>query len=214
VPRSVPAGLLILAAVSLIAACGLESVPVLDPPGFTDLTPTNQNSVLTNVPTVVDEFRGYELYYKFYLPGQDKQTSMTSVDQLIPAGFRRVCSDQSPVDSQIPPVILVDQLDRNTSVMTTLVFQDADIAAFALYAGAAPRTVTLRRAVEENGEPEYFRISAFDADDEDLASIWSEVEAQGNELHLALYVMSNGLNGFSPTLYSEIRYIGYMVYHL
>ncbi len=206
--------LLAAAAAIVLAACGLENLPVLDPPAFTEMTPLSTFTVLTNVPTTVAEFRGYELYYKFYARDQAKQTTMTSVDQLVPAGFRRVCSTISPVESQVPPVVLVDPVDRNTEVQTTVYFPDADTAAYAGYGGASPRTVPLRRSVEEAGAPKTFQLSAFDPDDEDIAAIWSDVQSQGNELHLVVYVMSNGLNGWSPTLYSEVSWVGTMIYHL
>lgn len=200
-----------------LAACGLEILPVLDPPECTEMTAANSFAELTNVATDVLEFRGYELYYKFFTQQQavSLPKNLKTIAELTAAGFLRICSNSGPVTLQLPPVIVVDPPDRNQPIKTKVLFTPPEDPAFAEYKGATPRGVALRRAVEIGGVPKTFELSAFEELDADVAAIWEEVTTSGNnELHLVLYVLSNGLIDYSPTLYSEARYVGTMIYRL
>jgi hypothetical protein len=199
-----------------LSGCGLEILPVLDPPTCTEMTEVNASSELTNVPTGVFEFRGYELYYKFYTRDQEKPTGPKTIGELTAAGFLRICSDSGPVASQLPPVIFVDPVDHGDPIKTQVLFTPPEDPAIAKYQGATPRDVALRRSVESGGIPKTFSRTSFDQFDADVAAIWDEVQATlpDKELHLVLYVLSNGLIDYSPTLYSEARYVGTMIYRL
>jgi hypothetical protein len=179
------------------------------------MTEVEAFTVLTNVATTVIEFRGYELYYKFYSREQAKLTNLKTIGELTAAGFLRICSNSGSVSQQRPPVILVDPVDRNDTT-TTVWFMPPSIPAFADYSGTIPRVVPLRRSVENAGVPKTFDLLSFDEFDADIAAIWDEVQATlpDKELHLVLYVLSNGLIDYSPTLYSEARYVGTMIYRL
>jgi len=70
----------------LLVSCGLPTIPFLAPPqnaGFSDTGGLNEeNRALTfehNPANDIDDFRGYDLYYKFYLDSQsDEITADTS----------------------------------------------------------------------------------------------------------------------------------------
>jgi hypothetical protein len=210
--------LVLAAACCALGGCGLEQWPYLEPPGTIEAGPIDPLFRIINVPTTVTEFRGFEAYYKFYSRDQAKEIGITTREGLVASGFRRVCSDTGSVASQVPPLVLVDALDRGDAFTTTAYFDAPDTAAYASYGGANPPSgdpnIPIRRAVEEFGVPKEFKRDSFVETDADLSAIWDDVQAQGKELHLVMYALSYGLKELTDPLYSTATYLGYMIYYL
>lgn len=204
---------LLAAVVLALASCGLDVWPYLERPETIEATPLSAYFQVINVATTVAEFRGFEMFYKFTSRDQAKETGLGTREQLLAAQFRRVCSDSGPVASQVPPLVLVDVADRNT-VFTTTAYYDAPLVpAYAHYGGIVPRDIPLRRAVEDLGSPKTFEYDSFAGTDADLVAVWDLVHDQGNELHLVMYALSYGLKDLTIPLYSDARYLGFMVYY-
>jgi hypothetical protein len=204
---------LLAAAVLALAACGLDVWPYLERPETIEASPLSAYFQVINVATTVVEFRGFELYYKFYSRDQTRETGLGTREQLLAAQFRRVCSDSGPVASQVPPLVFVDIADRNTVFTTTAYFDAPLVPAYSHYAGVSPRDIPLRRSVEEFGSPRTFDRGSFVQTDADISAIWDLVQAQDKELHLVMYALSYGLKDLTIPLYSEARYLGFMVYY-
>jgi len=68
----------------ILASCGLPTIPFLAPPQNADLSddsPNEVNPILTfehNPENAVDDFRGYDLYYKLYLLSQEDEIANDS----------------------------------------------------------------------------------------------------------------------------------------
>ena len=74
-----------------LASCGLEIVPDLDPPGIpVPALPGSPFFQVVYIVTAVPEFRGYEVYYKFYSSDQAQEDGLASIGELNTAGFHRM----------------------------------------------------------------------------------------------------------------------------
>jgi hypothetical protein len=205
----------------LLAACGLEILPYLDPPGDSiKASPGTAVFYVINQATLIAEFRGFELYYKFYSLDQDtermSQQSLPDLAALQAAGFHRMCSP-GHLSEQDLPLIPVDLPDRNTTFTTEIDFSIVETAEpSADYQGLNPPTVNpilLRRVATDGSEnTKTFEQSALDAADTDLVGVtWPSTP--GDSLNLVVYALSYGLKDISTPLYSTPRYLGYMAYN-
>lgn len=215
-----PASALLLVAVTalVLAACGLEDTPVPYPPGKPDppASPgTPVFSVIYNV-TTLPEFRGFEVYYKFFSTDQPLQDGLKSLAELQAAEFHRMCSPGTIYDQGLPyiPLIPVDPLDRGADFTTELDFW-LTFPPFFVYPAANPPPYSgLRRtATDILGETETFELGELDPTDVDLTDVnWTQI---GNDqiLNLVVYAISYGLQMPSTPLWSdEAIYLGYMSY--
>jgi hypothetical protein len=132
---------ILLAVLLLLSSCGLEEIPVLQPPTQVypqadPLTPVfTIRSTTVNGSISEPEFRGYELYYKFY-PDQNVETNLSSAteyDLRTKYYFKPICSQTDAVNGIPPydpnsnfhinkPLIFVQPFDRGTSFDITIDF--------------------------------------------------------------------------------------------
>jgi hypothetical protein len=216
VRRSVSAALMILAAVAVLAACGLEIVPDLDPPGIP--TPAGELTPVFHViyeVTAIPEFRGFEVYYKFYSSDQLLQDGLSAIGELEAAGFHRMCSPGTLSEQGLPyvPLIPVNTADRSAGFSTDLIF-NLVLSPYMNYQASSPPPYTgLRRSTTELLETKTFDKNALIRTDIDLVDVnWVQVDSDGR-LYLVAYAISYGLYDLNQSLYSSARYLGYMVYN-
>ncbi len=224
--RASPARAACLLAAGLLAAglfggCGLEIIPVLERPGNPILaTPTTPRFQL--VYTTANnqaEFRGFELYYKFYLSGSTLETNYQTVDELRSHGFRRVLGTGDTLTNFVPPLVPVDPADRavgftSEADLSTLPSPTGPIPSL-LYAGTVtgPRTIQVLRSAQDatTGQLKSFApvlasgASNYLSTDQDLSS---DIVAAGR-VDAVLYGLAFGLLDFSTPLYSAPVYLGY-----
>jgi hypothetical protein len=212
--RAIP--VMLLAAAALLAGCGLEIVPDLDPPGIPtpagELTPVFH---VIYVVTAIPEFRGFEVYYKFYSSDQLLQDGLSTISELAAAGFHRMCSPGTLSGQGLPyvPLIPVDTADRGAGFSTDLVF-DLGLSPYMSYQASMPPPYTgLRRSATELLETKTFDKNVLIRTDIDLVDVnWDQVDSD-QRLYLVAYAISYGLYDLNQSLYSSARYLGYMVYN-
>jgi hypothetical protein len=209
----------LLAAVLLaLAACGLDYWPYLEPPGDpTEALPgTPIFQVIYNV-TSVTEFRGFEVYYKFYSSDQAQQTGITTLEGLKAASYHRMCSPGALTQQGLPfvPLIPVDSADRLLPLdFTTELNFRLLVSPYMVYGGTVPPAYDgIRRiATDTPGNTKKFDKSELVETDVDLTSVtWTQVHLD-NRLILVIYALSYGLYEINVPLYSTARYLGYMEY--
>jgi hypothetical protein len=207
----------LLAAVLLaLAACGLDYWPYLEPPGDpTEALPgTPIFQVIYNV-TSVTEFRGFEVYYKFYSSDQTRQTGITTLEGLKAANYHRMCSPGTLSMQGLPfvPLIPVDLPSEPLDFKTELDFR-LSVTPYMDYQGVVPPAyVGIRRtATDALSETKTFAKSELVETDADLTDVnWDQVDLD-NQLYLVIYALSYGLKDINIPLYSTARYLGYMYY--
>jgi hypothetical protein len=222
-----PARLALLPCLLLLAACGLEKIPYLNPPVGWGPSGTTFSFTRTVGPTgnsesgVNYQFEGFELYYKFYTTADTVDTGIADRSGLLAASFHRVCGgDVIPWD-----------LLNTTKPLIEVAWNDPLPIDFTLDFGASPEpqatddrdpheiTALMRRWPQYSSthsppdqfkrfayvpsDPESYRLSDQDVGD----TIWGEIEAGRNVL-LALYVLSYGTQDYGTDLYSDAVYLG------
>ncbi len=209
--------IILAAAVLALAACGLENTPVLDPPGPTsETTPGSATFHVNYKVTAIAEFRGFEVYYRFYSSDQPLQKDLGTLDDLRSGGFRRMCSPGTLDEQTLPynPLIPVDPADRGVDFSTDLVFTLV-LSPYLIYNASSPPPYTgLRRSVVDDfDETKFFdQIELLPTDDDLVGVNWTQV---GNDrlLYMVAYAISYGLLDLASPLYSEAVYLGYISYN-
>ncbi|MCX7030265.1 MAG: hypothetical protein NTU62_09110 [Spirochaetes bacterium] len=207
-----------MALVLALTGCGLEIIPILDPPDVPDTLASDLNPVfqVKNYPTTIPDFYnfklqyGFELYYKFYTMAQSKEINLRTRDDLVGAQFHRVSAPGS-LSAQSLPLILINAGDQNTDFDVAIDFNQP-VASEAQYNGIPPRNIDLRRDVEYLGSTKTFEKAELSPGDSDVSAIWSEA-LNDDEIHLAMYAVTYGVYNRSIPLYSTAQYLGHMVYH-
>ena len=225
---------------ALLAGCGIPRVgfvaaPPLDSVELQDALSSpriefDHNSELNDT----DDFSGYVLYYRLY----DRAASDTDyvedeefilnepvqpgTDRLESRDYRRVvAANESAVDAQTPPLLLVPPRLKGDSFTVRLSFQPGSQAnpeeANATYPSdgtPSPIQIPLARSVEEPGsqQPKGFLLGDYNtATDKDL-SRFEDIAGviDSNELFVALYVLGFGIDGLTfQALYSRPVSLGY-----
>jgi hypothetical protein len=207
----------LLAAVALsLAGCGLDFWPYLEPPGDpSEASPGTPLFYVLYQVTTVQEFRGFEVYYKFYSSDQSRQTSLTTLEQLTAAGFHRMCSPGTLSMQGLPfvPLIPVDWASEPLDFQIVLDFTLSD-PPYMDYQGVVPPAYDeiRRTATDTQSNTKTFELSELDESDVDLTDVnWDQVDSD-KQLFLVIYALSYGLKDISIPLYSTARYLGYMEY--
>jgi hypothetical protein len=209
-----------------LSSCGLENLPYLLPPGYSDPATIGTPVYTVNNPSRdVNEvlvFRGFELYYKFFnsetqTVDQNAQSGLSTREQIVSSyGFHRMCTEGT--QTQVLPFIPVDPADRGSVFDVQLDFSSVDTnsEAIMIYLGTVPPAPdppygSIRReATESGGEPQTFAQDKLQAADDDMNGVtWPSA---GQALNLVVYAISYGVQDYSP-VYSTARYLGYMSYY-
>jgi hypothetical protein len=227
---------MMLAVIGLLSGCGLEfNMTSLEPPNTPDDLASPGTPIFTiEVPAAEKEleFRGYELYYKFYANLADIQQNLQNVTEYelrSSHGFRQVCTaaDTYTGSSNLhthKPLIFVETFDRNRAFLITVTFAPPEQPSV-LYDGD-PYEVSVRRNVPDTvlgspnyGEPKPFiqldaAFPAYQAADTDIQGIWATVkpvlEGGTGEAYLAMYALSYGIVDITTDIYSTPVYLGYV----
>jgi hypothetical protein len=173
----------------------------------------------TDAGDVEPEFRGFELYYRFFEAVPGNVVFADTYEELISNGYRRVYSADDRVGSIHKPLIRVDPADYTKKFTITVSFNsitppdDPRITASDIDSPPlappldAPISDFRRGVVREVPSNDIFKqFSEFASTDADVASIWSSFQISGK---LVLYVLSYGydVSQFGQ-LYSEPVYLG------
>jgi hypothetical protein len=176
--------ILLLFAILLGQGCGLENIPVLNPPYIpAGGQGSETNYVFSFQSTTANnetDFRGFELFYKFYsdltsVPPNPPATGAADVSWLLGLGYKPVCSKNSDVVggtavTHNAPLVPVAIADRGTSFTVSIDFHTLGTVtqpSFS-YGGATQPVpaVEVRRAVgdnsvgsPDNGYPKTFIVS-------------------------------------------------------
>jgi hypothetical protein len=110
----------LLAAAAVLSQCGLPSSFFLNPPGQGTLAlPGTPNFyVVSNTTNSETEFRGFDLYYKFFSTESSVNSGLAgssySYTDLVSAGFMSVCANtDSSASSRVLPLITVPTSPTN-----------------------------------------------------------------------------------------------------
>ena len=212
----------LLASIALaLAACGLDTWPYLEPPGDpTEALPGTPIFQVIYLHPSISEFRGFEVYYKFYSSDQPQQSGITTFEGLKAASYHRMCSPGALTQQGLPfvPLIPVDSADRLLPLdfTTGLNFRLID-PPFMVYGGTVPPAYNgIRRiATDALSNTKTFELAYLDPSDSDLTGVnWDTVNGTvgDHKLYLVIYALSYGLYEINVPLYSTARYLGYMEY--
>ncbi len=202
-----------------LCGCGLEQVFIqLIPP-----EPDYESGVqyfkfkkVTDGTDVEPEFRGFELYYRFFGVGESIVFVNTS-EEFAAKGYRRVYSSSDRVGSISKPLIPVASSDRDRTFTVTVDFTEAGDVDYPLISedadpslGSPINIKDIRRGVtySEVGQTDVYKsFWEFEQTDKDISGIdWTSFQTQGT---LVLYVLSYGKDEISyRDLYSELVYLG------
>jgi hypothetical protein len=230
---------LAVAVFCLASGCGLdEYLPTLIPPDVPSQLSSETNPTFEiNVPSADkgSNFRGYELYYKFYGDNATESNfESLSEPELTAKGFRPVCRAEDTYSGSPPsnlhrtkPLIFVQLgADRTRQFLINVRFS-ASVQPVVEYDGTA-LTTAIRRNVPDtrSGSPTYEGPKPFiqmnplypaypEPPDADIGdSLWTIVKplplGGTGAVYCAMYALSYGVFNISTDIYSLPRYLGYV----
>ena len=205
----------------LLSGCGLEDLLYLNPPENPVAHPgdktftfykTLENSEL--------EFRGFEIYYKFYTWDQYPESNITDRTKLENTFNRisRYSPNKETKDNISKPLIFIPIPDRSIAFEITIHFsivQNHEISATDILL-SQPIDIQIRRGVAYNEgiDPDDFKyfdqaaLSEFKESDADVsAAVWPDIQ-DGNTTKVALYALSYGKKDLIEDVYSVAVYLG------
>jgi hypothetical protein len=197
-----------------LSSCGIPEIVVLEPPEIT--------RVLT-IPAAVDfqhsttndreDFLGYELYYKFYEPGNADQafssdraslesaTPSAAVTTLTSRGYFRVHALSSTGQQ---PVVPISAAERSSSFVVSVEYPATEFAVESASAVWEAKTQRLARDLSLFTETETFVPADIDLTDPDMPS---DTTGATSTLPMGLAIVAYGIdftNGSLSAIYSEI----------
>ena len=195
----------------LIPGCGLpDRRPDLDPP-----IARNANDILDQFEFEVPsspraEFRGYEVYYRFFRVDASVERNLESREQLTEREFHRLARPEDRITRLNLP--LIDRPAAGTEVVVRfdpIEHGEEPVAEFRDGNGN-DETVALRRGgTNDNGEFKRFSCMEFDTgDDRDLREVADVLASDcSGPMQLALYAFAYGVSD-RATVYSRIEFLG------
>ncbi len=215
----------------LLWGCGIPSAGFIGPPGESSLREPLSSPRLTFEHNVAanstEDFKGYELYYRFYDAAadtdyeQDRQKILAEPVQPGPRileseGYRRVVrASADPVADQEPPLIDVPPESKGDEFEVALSFEpvlatdpaEAEASWLGLQAPLARSG-----ASDESQAPKGFLLGSYLNSDDDVEQINREIEDVifDSELYMALYALGYGIDGLAfDQIYSTPKFLGY-----
>jgi hypothetical protein len=204
------------AILTFLPQCGLESIPYLTPPvslgrsaNTFNVQKTDANDAEENPPEW--QYRGIELYYKFYLPGDATELNLTELSQLQSRGFFRVSGpDDDAEDPLDKPLIDVSTLGDVSFLI------DLDTLDVTRVSTSTVVVEPIRRGVPyDSFHPDYpsfkpFESEHFDKTDDDVGEeLYTLIqENAGAQIPMVMYALSYGNRNYFADLYSEAICLG------
>ncbi len=201
-------------AAALLHGCGLETVVLLSAPGSgpPDETAKTFTIYLTASNNEL-EFRGIEIFYKFYPDLGSFEGGLATYGDVVAAGFRRLTSLRDAPTLQNLPLIPVDSGDRGMPSKITLDFSPLEnkavpvMSAVPVTTGLTFANTEFRRAVVY-GVTGLFKTfysetdDGFVHDDVDISALG--LSAGTNPIvYIGLYALSYGLQDLTTPIYSR-----------
>ncbi len=225
---------LIVLSSAITTSCGLEFYPYLDPPRDGNSSLGGYSFTFNHdTDNDVDEFFGYEIYYKFYpeTPEGDARydadtaviggSQVLGTSSLTARGYRRIHRSGTLFNAM--PLIEVADALKNQGFQVELNFNFTPLQNQALALLPADPLYPIpifREVVNESGimVAESFRPADIDAVDSDVlamladsgmsaAQIVDYFDINPDLLQLSLYALSFGREGISRTIYSEPEHL-------
>lgn len=208
-----------------LASCGIPaaSIQLIAPAAINEAgVQYFRFSKITDGASVEPEFRGFELYYRFYDVTETPQFPDT-FEELATYGYRRVNAATDVVYPSLPskPLILVDINDWDDIFTVKVDFSNTaspyPTITAAMTDDAIPVALDvpidiqdIRRGIpDESPSDKYEQFFDYEELDDDIQGLdWSEFQLQGK---LVLYVLSYGFSFAVATFgetYSEPVYLG------
>jgi len=195
-------------------SCGIPEIVVLEAPEITRAL---------SIPATVDfehrtandreDFLGYELYYKFYEPGNADQTfssDRTAIESASPSAAIATLSSRGYLrvhalgNAGQQPVIPVSAAQRTSSFLVSVEYPATDLTAESASAAWSSSTQELARDLSLFGETESFAPGDIDLDDPDMPS---DTTGATDTVPMGLAIVAYGIdytNGSLSAVYSEI----------
>ncbi len=218
-------------AAALPCGCGIEDIPVLNPPQFFDandsfdyfairITESNDEG---NLPEDKADFLGVEVYYKFYGYGSlgSIQSGLATHSEVVNAGFRRLASTADRESLVEYPLIKVPEADRGERATITLDFSPLQqyptpgqpfLFAVPDTTGLTIADTEFRRGVVYPVDDTFKKFYSDDDDgflpaDADISTLGLAANTD-HEVYIALYALSYGIdNQRFTTLYSRAVFL-------
>lgn len=199
-----------------MAQCGLEYLPFLTAPislGQAGKTFSVRKSVANDSESALEwEYRGIELYYKFYLPTDPPENNLTELSELTTKKFHRI---SSPADDVTRPV--QKPLIDGTALAGDVDFI-IDMENIKITETSTPLVVysDIRRGIPygstDSGYPNFkqFLNDDFIESDDDVGKSINDYITNNpfSEIKMVMYAFSYGKKDYSVDLYSEAEYLG------
>jgi hypothetical protein len=212
--------ILVYIIIYFLCACGIKSFPVLAMP----IKGTSENGgfytfYMTSVnggPNEVEQFGGFELYYRFFGSGDstiNNYLSLNTWEEVVSNNFLRVTfySDGSsaPPDTSSAialPLIKVDSGTKGKDSTITISFVTPPFGLtsepfISSTGGLNIPHMIIRRGISDPLNPGYYKaFNNIDPNDTDLKNVVIDVSGG---VQLVMYVFSYGLNNYTEPLYSR-----------
>jgi hypothetical protein len=208
-----------LSIVLVVQGCGLEQIIVLNPPDYYDVS-----DGLDYFKVRIDgdndellEFRGLEIYYRFYALADTPNVLLGTQSELAAAGFRRLASIEDRLSFIEYPLVKVASGDRGKPSTITFDFSPLGLATPALPFLEAVPDVTgdgltlaeteFRRGIlaTDNLHKRFYHETdsglGFKGSDADIAHLG--LGPGDHEVLIALYALSYGKQDLTTTVYSR-----------
>lgn len=199
-----------------MAQCGLEYLPFLTPPtslGQAGKTFSVRKTAANDTESALEwEYRGIELYYKFYLPSATLDNNLTELSELTTKKFHRISHPDDEENSIQKPLIDGTALAGDVDFLI-------DMENMEITETSTPIVVVseIRRGVSYNSDeigyyPSFqrFLFEDFDATDDDVGTSINDyiTGISPGYITMLVYALSYGKKDYSVDLYSEAVYLG------
>jgi len=210
---NIAAGFGLLCCLFTLSQCGLETIAYLSPP--VSLSPWSsppyfrfQKTTENDLPTQIDIFEGFEIYYKFYRPDDTKDTDIVERSELISKGFHRLSRyPEDKKDDPNKPLVEVTStgvVDFKVDIETLII---TDVPVTATYVADIRRGIPYE-TTNELKDFDYVGgdFEAADADVGDTIYNWMLANL-GVDFYMLAYALSYGRADFVD-VYSEAEFLG------
>jgi len=219
--------LISLAILCFLPQCGLGYIPFLSEPLSLFANDADKTFQFKRTSDNTEaEFLGFEIYYKFYTESVEPDNTIITYSALSPNGFSRLSSSDDLRNHISKPLIKIPFGNTNT-ITFTLDFnqvpeKDPETSSTDLTVG----DVSLRRSVyydsDQGTEPDHCKHfpeteddtpETYEDNDNDIdSSVWTIISTAptSDNVKLALYVLSYGLENYTLPLHSDALYLGYI----